>query len=95
MLKTKTIYTCQQCDAQFNKWQGQCVECGKWNTIVEEVALAAPKNQVARNAGFSGAGECAERNRVRARNRYRKARGIPLDAPVRPYLRPRPKGPAS
>lgn len=55
MLKTKTIYTCQQCDAQFNKWQGQCVECGKWNTIVEEVALAAPKNQVARNAGFSGA----------------------------------------
>lgn len=54
MLKTKTIYTCQQCDAQFNKWQGQCVECGKWNTIVEEVAFATPKNSVARNAGFSG-----------------------------------------
>lgn len=55
MLKTKTVYTCQQCDAQFNKWQGQCAECGKWNTIVEEVSLSAPKNAVPRNAGFSGA----------------------------------------
>src|SRR3990167_5614016 len=54
MLKTKTIYTCQQCDSQYNKWQGQCVECGKWNTIVEEIELASPKNAPARNAGFAG-----------------------------------------
>src|SRR3990167_7800542 len=54
MLKTKTIYACQQCDAQYNKWQGQCIECGKWNTIVAEVALANPKNIPSRNAGFSG-----------------------------------------
>ena len=54
MLKTKTIYTCQQCDAQFNKWQGQCVECGKWNTIVEEVALNSAKNSLSRQTGFAG-----------------------------------------
>lgn len=78
MLKTKTIYTCQQCDAQFNKWQGQCVECGKWNTIVEEVALAAPKNQVARNTGFSGAlSEITAMQDVKLEAQSRISTGLP------------------
>jgi len=56
MLKTKMIFTCAHCDAQYNKWQGQCLECGKWNTIAEEVTLANPKshNQNPRTAGFAG-----------------------------------------
>lgn len=56
MIKTKIIFTCQHCDAQYNKWQGQCVECQKWNTISEEVALANSKsqNQNPRMAGFAG-----------------------------------------
>ncbi|PIZ03841.1 MAG: DNA repair protein RadA [Gammaproteobacteria bacterium CG_4_10_14_0_8_um_filter_38_16] len=54
MIKTKTIYACQQCDSQYNKWQGQCAECGKWNTIVEEVMLTTPKNTPARHTGFAG-----------------------------------------
>ena len=55
-LKTKIIFTCQHCDAQYNKWQGQCSECQKWNTISEEVALTNPKaqNQNPRMAGFAG-----------------------------------------
>lgn len=54
-IKTKTIFTCQQCDSQYNKWQGQCLECGKWNTIVEEVALSNPKASAnPRMAGFAG-----------------------------------------
>lgn len=55
-IKTKIIFTCQQCDSQYNKWQGQCNECGKWNTIVEEVALSNSKslNQNPRMAGFAG-----------------------------------------
>lgn len=78
MLKTKTIYTCQQCDAQFNKWQGQCVECGKWNTIVEEVALNTPKNQVARNAGFSGAlSEITAMSDVKLELQSRISTGLP------------------
>ncbi len=35
--KTKTIFACTYCGAQFPKWQGQCGECGKWNTLIEEV----------------------------------------------------------
>lgn len=55
-IKTKMIFTCAHCDAQYNKWQGQCAECGKWNTISEEVSLVNSKNAVnPRMAGFAGA----------------------------------------
>ena len=36
MAKTKTVYVCSQCGATSPKWQGQCVECGAWNTLVEQ-----------------------------------------------------------
>ena len=32
----KTAFYCTQCGAQHSKWQGQCRECGQWNTLVEE-----------------------------------------------------------
>jgi len=36
-MKTKTIYYCQNCGAQYSKWMGQCTVCKEWNTITEEV----------------------------------------------------------
>jgi DNA repair protein RadA/Sms len=39
-MKTKTIYSCQNCGAQFPKWQGKCSECNQWNTVVEETSKA-------------------------------------------------------
>ena len=39
--KTKIIYHCTSCDAQFPKWLGQCSSCGKWGTLEEEVAVSA------------------------------------------------------
>ncbi len=39
MAKTKSTYVCQECGAMFARWAGRCVECGEWNTIVEEVAV--------------------------------------------------------
>jgi DNA repair protein RadA/Sms len=35
MAKSKTIYICESCGADSPKWQGQCPECGAWNTLVE------------------------------------------------------------
>ena len=35
--KIKTAYFCQNCGAEYPKWQGQCSACKEWNTIVEEV----------------------------------------------------------
>jgi len=36
-MKTKTVYVCQSCGAEFPTWGGQCTTCGEWNTLVEEV----------------------------------------------------------
>jgi len=30
-----TIFTCSNCDTQFTKWSGRCLECGKWGTVLE------------------------------------------------------------
>ncbi len=39
MVKNKTVYKCQRCEASHPKWQGQCSQCGEWNTLVEEVII--------------------------------------------------------
>lgn len=50
-MKVKTIYSCQHCGSQFTKWQGQCAECQKWNTIVEETNTSDVKQKVVGYAG--------------------------------------------
>jgi DNA repair protein RadA/Sms len=35
-MKVKTVYSCQECGAQSQKWLGRCAECGAWNSLVEE-----------------------------------------------------------
>ena len=37
MASLKTIYSCSNCDAQFPKWSGRCLECGSWGTLSEEI----------------------------------------------------------
>ena len=37
VMKTKTVYQCQNCGATTSKWMGQCLSCGAWNTLVESV----------------------------------------------------------
>ena len=32
----KTIFFCQNCGHEENKWLGQCPMCKEWNTFVEE-----------------------------------------------------------
>jgi DNA repair protein RadA/Sms len=32
----KTIFVCQECGAQAQKWIGRCADCGAWNSMVEE-----------------------------------------------------------
>ena len=45
MAKTKTAFFCQNCGAQYAKWQGQCNSCKQWNTINEEVIQKADKSK--------------------------------------------------
>lgn len=30
------IFVCSNCDAQFKRWAGKCLECGKWGSIKQE-----------------------------------------------------------
>jgi DNA repair protein RadA/Sms len=36
MVKPKRRYVCQACGSVTNRWQGQCPDCGEWNTLSEE-----------------------------------------------------------
>ncbi len=36
MAKPKRRYTCQACGSVTNRWQGQCADCGEWNTLSED-----------------------------------------------------------
>jgi DNA repair protein RadA/Sms len=46
MAKTKTLFFCQNCGAQYAKWLGQCTSCNEWNTIVEEVIQSEEKKKL-------------------------------------------------
>jgi len=53
--KSRTVYVCAECGAEHGKWQGQCGECGAWNTlsqIVLETAASAPT--AARRGSWAG-----------------------------------------
>jgi len=36
MAKTQTVYICTNCDAQFPKWNGRCLECGAWGSLQKQ-----------------------------------------------------------
>jgi DNA repair protein RadA/Sms len=40
-MKQKVVFACQQCGAQTQKWTGRCMECGAWDSMVEERAMPA------------------------------------------------------
>ena len=34
MAKVKTLYLCQSCGYESQRWMGRCPDCGEWNTFV-------------------------------------------------------------
>lgn len=36
VMKTKTVFSCQNCGYQSPKWLGRCPDCSSWNSFVEE-----------------------------------------------------------
>jgi len=36
MAKPNIVYTCTNCEAQYPKWVGRCLECGKWGTVPQQ-----------------------------------------------------------
>lgn len=54
--RPRTAYVCSECGGEHGKWQGQCAECGAWNTLAEIVleSTAATKSPAARRSGWAG-----------------------------------------
>jgi DNA repair protein RadA/Sms len=36
MAKIRTLFVCQKCGCQSPKWLGKCLDCGEWNSMLEE-----------------------------------------------------------
>lgn len=59
MAKAKTAYVCEDCGAEYSKWQGQCTACKAWNTLtrisVGTATNASPAVQADfRKQGYAG-----------------------------------------
>jgi DNA repair protein RadA/Sms len=56
MSRTKSHYVCTECGADAPKWQGQCPECGQWNTLQEfrQAGPASVRQRAGAEAGFAG-----------------------------------------
>jgi DNA repair protein RadA/Sms len=79
MAKARTAYVCTECGGEHSKWQGQCVECGAWNTLAEIVVQPAAKAAAATRSGYAGAGGAAKVTQlasVAAEAEQRSATGI-------------------
>ncbi len=55
MVKVRTVFYCQGCGFQSQKWLGRCPDCGTWNSLVEERPPAEDHERwVARVSGDGG-----------------------------------------
>lgn len=52
--KTKTAYVCDQCGADYPRWNGQCAGCGAWNTIKEVRLGSGERERNRRSDGYTG-----------------------------------------
>lgn len=55
MAKSKTAYVCGECGSDYSKWQGQCNDCGAWNSLSEVRLAPASKGGAKRYEGYAGA----------------------------------------
>jgi DNA repair protein RadA/Sms len=54
MAKQKIAFVCNECGADLSKWQGQCPECGQWNTIQEIKLGKAGVGRASSSVGYAG-----------------------------------------
>lgn len=59
-MKTKTIFSCNECGYESAKWLGKCPACNGWNTFTEELVVAS-------NAKASAKGSTALRKNTPTR----------------------------
>lgn len=53
LAKSKIAFVCDECGADYSKWQGQCSECGAWNRL-RELRLSSAKPTQQQRSGYAG-----------------------------------------
>ena len=56
----RSVFVCQSCGSQSQKWLGRCPDCGEWNTFVEEKAATTAPRAAVPALGGGGAQRYAE-----------------------------------
>ncbi len=54
MLRSASVFICQQCSYESTKWFGRCPECGEWNTAVETLVSKPSSKFKTRTQKFEG-----------------------------------------
>ena len=76
MSKAKSQYQCTSCGAIANKWNGQCADCGAWNTLEEAVNTNAGKPANPRFEGYAGNSKITSAANVSLRAEARISSGL-------------------
>ncbi len=74
--KSKTVYRCTECGAEYPKWAGRCETCGEWNTLAEEVAAPAITARTGTARRARGAESLREGGSVVPAPRLREVQGV-------------------
>ena len=76
MAKAKTLYVCSDCGAQHLKWQGQCPDCGAWNSLVEAPSLGHGPQRPAMRGQYAGETARAQLSKVSIGQESRVSTGL-------------------
>ncbi|MFA5982727.1 MAG: DNA repair protein RadA [Methylococcaceae bacterium] len=52
--KIKTAFVCDQCGADYSRWNGQCTSCGEWNCIKEVKLPSSTQDRHSHHGGYAG-----------------------------------------
>jgi len=75
--RSKNVYVCSACGAQTPKWQGQCLACNAWNTLLESVVESEVSNKRFKQlAGVNGGSRLRKLAQIKSTESDRLATGI-------------------
>ena len=52
--KRSTAYVCNECGSDYSKWQGQCSDCGAWNSLAEVRFSRGSDKPAGKRSGYAG-----------------------------------------
>ncbi len=71
------LFICSNCDAQFTKWTGRCLECGKWGSIEKSQAPMSTAQKKSKNPNDNyAATKTVGLNEIEGKNTLRVKTGI-------------------